>query len=203
MDQSVTPAQPKEFSFSRGFLNIGFIFGLLLAGFCLYLAADYMNQYAEVSSKSVNQVVDHTMGKLKGQPEQTKMDYQMIRLALTTNMYIARVLLLSCGMFIGLAFGFLGFSLFLIGVKGNVDTTIEGGASYKLQMARLSPGLFVILCAAIIIGICITRNLPVNLNQKTTTTSEYVQDDLPATLPDSTAVNQPLGLDSADSTMPQ
>jgi hypothetical protein len=157
-------------AFPTWVLNTGFITALVLSGFCLLLAAYYMIKFQNLSSAGINQVVDITMKKgivetqVKAIPNAN--DYQMIRLALATNMYIARILLLSCGVFIGLAFGFLGFSLFLVGVKGTIDASLTANDKYKLQIARLSPGLFVILCATILIGVCATRSLPVDMNQK-------------------------------------
>ena len=66
-----------------------------------------------------------------------------------------RLLLLSTGIFVGMSFGFLGFALFLIQAKGDLD--LEGSVQdYKLKMARVSPGLFVILCATAIIIVCAT-----------------------------------------------
>jgi len=66
-----------------------------------------------------------------------------------------RLYLLSTGIFVGMSFGFLGFALFLIQAEGDVDleTSVK---DYKLKIARLSPGLFVILCATAIIIACAT-----------------------------------------------
>lgn len=61
-----------------------------------------------------------------------------------------RMVLLSTAIFVAMSFGFLGFALFLIQAKGDVDATIEI-KDYKMKFARLSPGLFVILCSTVII----------------------------------------------------
>jgi hypothetical protein len=169
-------ADTVSYGFSRWVLNTGFIFGLVLAAACLYMAAHYMLTYEEISSRDVTKVVEGTMQK--GAGAKSDSDYKMIRMALTTNMYIARVLLISCGMFIGLSFGFLGFCLFLFGVKGDVDASLEATVKYKIQLARLSPGLFVILCATIIVSVCLTRNLPVSLSQKTTSDDYAIADSI-------------------------
>ena len=66
-----------------------------------------------------------------------------------------RMVLLSTAIFIAMSFGFLGFALFLIQAKGE----IEGSLDYhnvKVNIARMSPGVFVILCATIIIIFSIT-----------------------------------------------
>ncbi|MDB5141087.1 MAG: hypothetical protein JWR12_3003 [Mucilaginibacter sp.] len=178
-------------------MNTGFITGLVLAGLCLILAAYYMIKFQNLTSEGINQVVNHTMANKPVAsgltPTANAQDYQMIRVALATNMYIARVLLLSCGIFTGLAFGFMGFSLFLIGIKGSIDATLSSGEKYKLQVARLSPGLFVILCASILIGVCATRSLPVDMNQSTDGTFHMSK-------PESKSNT---GLEKPDTTMPK
>lgn len=153
-------------SFSTRILNSGFIVGLILAGICLLMSGYYMIKFQSLTSSAVNDVISHTMSVKNGRIDidTAKEQYAMIRLALSIHMYIARVLLLSCGIFTGLAFGFLGFSLFLIGVKGNVDVDLNAQDRYKMQVARLSPGLFVILCSAVLIILCATRSLPVSFS---------------------------------------
>jgi hypothetical protein len=64
-----------------------------------------------------------------------------------------RMTLISTAYFIAMSFGFLGFALFLIDAKG----TLEGEATvenYKIKIARVSPGIFAMLCATIIIVVC-------------------------------------------------
>ncbi|TGD59017.1 hypothetical protein [Flavobacterium humi] len=187
-------------------LNTGFITGLLLAGFCLLLSAYYMINFQNLSSAGINQVVERTMAT--GSPNLptahtlTGNDYQMVRVALATNMYIARILLLSCGIFVGMAFGFMGFSLFLVGVKGDIDASLSATDKYKLQVARLSPGLFVILCATILIGMCATKSLPVDMNQKNADEfgiKQYKKDSIDKLL-DSIKIHPEPG---RDTTMPQ
>jgi len=158
----------KEY-FSVTVLNAGFITALILAGICLILAGVYMLRFQSLTSDAVNEVVHETMIQKRHSSvpsfENTDATYNMIRLALSTDMYMARILLLSCGIFVGLAFGFLGFCLFLIGVKGNVDANLSSGDRYKIQLARLSPGLFVILCSSLLIVICATYSLPVSVSE--------------------------------------
>ena len=61
-----------------------------------------------------------------------------------------RMVLLSTAIFVAMSFGFLGFALFLIQAKGEIDAVVEI-KDYKMKFARLSPGLFVILCSTVII----------------------------------------------------
>ena len=69
-----------------------------------------------------------------------------------------RMLLLSTAIFVAMSFGFLGFALFLIQAEGDVDGEAEIG-DYKMKFARLSPGLFVILCATAIIIVASTHEI--------------------------------------------
>src|SRR5689334_8612480 len=81
---------------------------------------------------------------LKSHPELIKQD------TMTGFSAERRMVLLSTAVFVAMSFGFLGFALFLIQAKGNVDGSFESGNT-KVSFARMSPGLFVILCATVII----------------------------------------------------
>lgn len=80
-----------------------------------------------------------------------------------------RLLMLSTAMFIAMAFGFLGFGLFLIQAKGDVDA--EGSVKdYKFKFTNLSPGLFVILCSTVIIIFAATFKIDYGLTRNRTGT---------------------------------
>jgi len=57
------------------------------------------------------------------------------------------------GIICGAAFGFLGFALFLLGAKGDMDAAFQD-SQHKVQLERMAPGSFVIFIAAILIGVC-------------------------------------------------
>jgi hypothetical protein len=77
--------------------------------------------------------------------------------------YEKRIELLSTGVFVGLAFGFLGFALVVIGVRG--DISAEGRhASLTVKLSHLSPGVLVIVAAVVLVGICTTRALPLEMS---------------------------------------
>jgi hypothetical protein len=78
---------------------------------------------------------------------------------LNARLVMARIALLSCGLLAGLSFGFLGFSLFLIGIDGESDISGEH-SDYKITLSRVSPGIIVLLAATILIGVCATRETP-------------------------------------------
>jgi hypothetical protein len=78
---------------------------------------------------------------------------------LNARLVMARIALQSCGLLAGLSFGFLGFSLFLIGIDGESDVSGEH-SNYKITLSRVSPGIIVLLAATILIGVCATRETP-------------------------------------------
>ena len=70
-----------------------------------------------------------------------------------------KTVLLSTAIFVAMSFGFLGFGLFLINAKGDVDGSANFTEHVQIKFAKLSPGLFVILCATVIIVFAITHNI--------------------------------------------
>jgi hypothetical protein len=143
-----------EPTFPPWLLNIGFMTALVLATICLLAGGYYLYRFQGATQASVLNVLDGKRTPPAG----------VFQLALMAQMYLARVQLLSCGIFIGMAFGFLGFGLFLLGVKGQIDA--EGSSkALTLKVLNLSPGVFVLLCATILIGTCATRSLPFGYGQ--------------------------------------
>lgn len=66
-----------------------------------------------------------------------------------------RMVLLSTAIFVAMSFGFLGFALFLIQAKGDIEGSLELNNT-KVNIARMSPGIFIILCATVIIIVSVT-----------------------------------------------
>lgn len=98
-----------------------------------------------------------------------------------------RMVLLSTGIFVAMSFGFLGFALFLIQAKGEIEGSLDY-KSAKVNIVRMSPGIFVILCATIIIIFCATFRIDysakyqgdaTNLPQQNTSQGT-IEDPLPA-----------------------
>lgn len=69
-----------------------------------------------------------------------------------------KFMLQSCGVVSGMAFGFLGFALFVLGIKGDMDATI-GNSEHKVQLNRVAPGAAVMFAAAVLIGFCSTHEV--------------------------------------------
>lgn len=143
-------SEPNGGRFSSRLLGIGFVTGLALALACLALSSYYLFSFEQHANSAVTKALEQTT---RGQ---TTNQIHATQFALGVHMYMAKVLLLSCGIFAGVSFGFLGFCLFLIGVEGTVEAQLEGGAALRLNVAKLAPGAFVIVCSAVLIGVCAT-----------------------------------------------
>jgi hypothetical protein len=149
VDPAPQAAPARRRAHRAGLINLAFVVGILLAIFCLGIAAFYLLRYLDYATGALQAI-----NQSNGQQEM-----------LILHMYMSRVLLQSCGLAVGMAFGFLGFSLFLLGVDGNIDASATSGGGVGLQVARLSPGAFVMLCSAILVGICATRDVNARLGQ--------------------------------------
>ena len=121
----------------------GFFIGVFFAALCFVIAGYYLYSYLSYVTDAVD-----TLTARPNVPTGI--------LVLQTAM--AQVLLQSCGLAVGMAFGFLGFSLFLLGIGGNMDASAAHGG-VGVQVARISPGAFVMLCSAILVGLCATQHL--------------------------------------------
>lgn len=139
--------------FPQQLLNVGFCVALVLAGTCFITAALYLNEFLSGTNQGVEDLI------AKATSVGSTLSSGTLEVAINARLVIARIALLSCGVFIGMSFGFLGFALFLMGLKDemNVSGRYE---SYYIKLGRLSPGVFVILCATVLIGICATRSTP-------------------------------------------
>jgi hypothetical protein len=133
--------------FSSKILNVGFVSAIFISAACFVFSAIYLHEYLSITSGAVDTIIRSTAG----QPA-------AMQLALAARLAVAKYSLSSCGVVSGLAFGFLGFALFLLGIEG----TMDAGGSNKLgsiQLARVAPGTFVLTCAAILIGISVTHRI--------------------------------------------
>lgn len=124
------------------FLKFGYRAGILLAFIGIIASAIYLFVFISTS------------------PDASSFTNQINLIGLSMDM---RLRFLSTAIFVGMSFGFLGFALFLIQAKGDVDLDAET-KDYKIKIARLSPGLFVILCATVIIVVCATFRVNYSLN---------------------------------------
>jgi hypothetical protein len=140
-------------------LNTGFIFALILAFICLAASVWYLSYFLISTSNGVEAILSNSDAALNASQAR-------FELAIQARTVMARLALLSCGTFVGMSLAFLGFALFLLGVKGEMDAegTVE---SYSVKLARLSPGVFVMLCACILIGVCSTQRIRFDYERQT------------------------------------
>jgi hypothetical protein len=135
--------------FPQKLLNFGFCFALFLSVSCLALSAYYLHSFLVNTNSGLENLISGAGSQLKS---------DTLEVAIAGRVVMARLSLISCGVFVGVSFGFLGFALFLIGVRGEMDASAEY-EHFKTKLARLSPGVFIILCATILIVVCITREI--------------------------------------------
>jgi hypothetical protein len=137
--------------FSTRILNAGFVFALVLAAVCLVSSALYLYTFLSTTMFKIDALLARA-----GTPGVSEV---LIQLGINAALVSARMALLSCGVFVAMSFGFLGFGLFLIGVKGDIEAsgTTE---TFGLKVARMSPGVFVMTGTLILVGICVTHRTP-------------------------------------------
>ena len=148
-----TPVEPRltslsEPRFPQFLLNAGFIFALVVAAVCLTMSSWYLLEFLRATNTAVE-------GLLRSAQERPETPATVIQLGILARTAMARFALLSCGVSVGMGFGFLGFALFLLGIKGEMDVT-EQNENANVKIARMAPGVFVILCGSILIAVCIT-----------------------------------------------
>jgi hypothetical protein len=124
------------------FLKFGYRAGIVLAFVGIIASAAYLFVFISTS------------------PDASSFTSEFKLIGLSMDM---RLRFLSTAIFVGMSFGFLGFALFLIQAQGEVDVDAEI-KDYKIKIAKLSPGLFVILCATTIIIVCATFRVNYSLN---------------------------------------
>ena len=139
---------PSDIRFPQTILNVGFAFALVLAASCLVVSGVYLFTFLRATNSGIE-------GVLRTAIEQPGVSADVVRLGILARTAMARFALLSCGVCVGMGFGFLGFGLFLLGIKGEMDVSAQHEQS-QVKIARMAPGIFVILCATILIGVCIT-----------------------------------------------
>lgn len=143
---------------TRRTLTVLFFVMLLMGFICLSGAALYLyrfqSQLSEIPS-TITQAHTASGSVAKSLPEQ-----EVGALAVS---YERRIELLSTGVFVGLAFGFLGFALVVIGVRGDISAEGTQGP-LSLKLAHLSPGVLVIIAATALVAVCTTRSLPLGMS---------------------------------------
>jgi hypothetical protein len=150
--------------FSRRILDIGFLAAIALAAIAFCFAGVYLLRFADSTQAVVAQALAAGSTPEQAGKALSSVNVELIQNSLGVHAYVARVLLVSCGMFVSLAFGFLGFALFLVGASGQSDLAAEGKDLGKLSLTNLAPGTVAIVAATLLAAICVTRPLPVAIS---------------------------------------
>lgn len=149
--------------FPETVLNVGFITAIVLAGILLLGTIVYLALFLASASTSITTLVqDVNTGAIPA---------DSVPLVITAQMMVVKMTLLSCGVFVGAAVGFLGFSLLLLGLKG-ASSTDGSKVGLQSKLMTLAPGAFVLLCAVILVGVCATGDLALNTDLSAIEASE-------------------------------
>ena len=105
----------------------------------------------------MNQVEEITAEVAK-EPHKNVPAAKTLRYTVAASVSLVRTSLLSSGIMVGVAFGFLGFALFVMGITGAVkmDAGVQGG---RVLLENAAPGLVVLAIAAILIIFCIMQRV--------------------------------------------
>jgi hypothetical protein len=148
--------------------TIGFYSALIIAVLCLVMGAFYLYTFMQSANSGIEKLLESVSSTVPSETPTTGapknagprgLPAGYIEVLINGRLVMARLALLSCGVSVGFAFGFLGFALFLLGIKGSINANVQSG-NYKASFARLSPGLVLLLASIILIGICVTHQTP-------------------------------------------
>jgi len=130
--------------------------GVALAVLCLILAVGHLIWFmwqVDSTNRTCSNIIERmgepaSGGKVPGAA--------VIRFGMSSSIELSQVSLASVGIMVGLAFGFLGFALFIMNITGAAKLTggVEGTWSGSIENA--APGLVVLVVAAFLIGVCIS-----------------------------------------------
>jgi len=175
-------------SLDKALLRKGFNASIGIAGLCLFSGVGYLVYFLSISSGMLKRV----MGGAGGKPiALTGNEFQAV---VQASLYTSAIGLLSCALFIGLAFGLLGFCLFLIGANGSIDATLDAPQKSKVQVTGMSAGAFIILCACLLIGFCATSRPKLSTravqDSKGRVQTDWTSGDAPAGRPEDVDISK-------------
>jgi hypothetical protein len=162
-------------------IRYGFYAALSLAGLCLIFAISYISYYSVTTTRSLEA---HTSNFLDSK------DINALTAVLIARTAQNKTLLQSCGAVAGIAFGFLGFALFLLGVQGEVDA--DGTIlSTNFSLRRLAPGALIMLAAMVLIGFASIHAIELELGPDGSSTGRKDQSHMTDTAPNNPSSSNP------------
>lgn len=141
-------------SAAQWFLLSSFSAAVLLSLAAFIAVGDYLFRYLHVAISAFDAANIQQL---------TSIDLNQLQDILLARTGLWKFILQSCGVMAGAAFGFLGFALFLLGVKGDMDAAYHD-AHHKVQLTRMAPGTFVILMASVLVGFCSTAKVELDFD---------------------------------------
>jgi hypothetical protein len=146
--------------------TIGFIAALLLATAAMIATVVYFFMFISTMNNAINTTIKdyqdlHTLpstattGSMK--PSEERNPDAFLSGILAARVSAAQVGIASCGILAGMSLAFLGFSLFLLGIKSEMGVQASTERS-SAKITRMSPGVLAFVCSTIIIFVSASRN---------------------------------------------
>ena len=134
-------------------IRYGFYAALFLAVICLAFTLYYINHYSDDTTNSFERHIPIYL---------CAKDPNNLIAILGARTAQNKTLLQSCGVVAGIAFGFLGFALFLLGIKGTSDGA-GGIEHFSFNFKRLAPGSLILLAAMALVGVSANHSIELNI----------------------------------------
>ena len=142
--------------------NIAFVVALTISVLLLVGGAVYLSVFLAITTSTLNTV----FSKAAETPNTGVLSSAYALTSIAFN---------SCGMFVGIAFAFLGLAMSLLGVRGEMDASGQTEA-FSFKILRASPGALAMICSVVVLTTCLITRPTLSLGpdpsyQPTTTTS--------------------------------
>jgi len=173
-------------------VHYGFYAALIFAGICLAFTVFYISSYSKDTTVSFE---NHIQAFLDSS------DTNNLVAVLGARTAQNKTLLQSCGVVAGISFGFLGFALFLLGVKGTVDGG-GGLAQYSFTFKRLAPGSLILLAAMALVGISAVHAIELDIGPSGSRTGAVRSMVPPPASADQAAPAPPISIPHSDNSQP-
>lgn len=132
--------------------------GIIIASLCLLGALAHHIWFMRQVDNHLDVVVSATDLLTNNQFQKEVPQAKTLRYTLATSVSLMRLSLLSTGVMVGVAFGFLGFALFVMGITGTAKLNAEALGA-RVLLGNAAPGLVVLVVAAMLICICVKQQV--------------------------------------------
>src|SRR5262245_52166189 len=131
--------------------------GLSLSAACLVGALGHLAWFMWQAHRTMA-VVHKLIGMLPGTTKTEFPEAKILRSSVAATVALVRLSLISTGIMVAVAFGFLGFALFLMGINdvAKLSADVQGS---QLVLENAAPGLIVLVVAAVLIGVCVVQRV--------------------------------------------